>query len=150
MKGLGCTNALLTISHHHQTSLDAGMESNIVQFDFSAAFDIVSHSGLLFKLKSIGICRCVLSICRVFLSDHRQRFVVDGAASEFELDCLLCLSWLRTDYLPMQMIRHYWQLFTCQQTDLLLLPPLIGNPPMVTWSCLGFLSELVPNSTPLA
>ena len=32
-------------------SLDTGMESYIVQLDFSAVFDGVSHSGLLFKLK---------------------------------------------------------------------------------------------------
>ena len=30
-KGLDCTDALLTISHHLQKSLDAGMESYIVQ-----------------------------------------------------------------------------------------------------------------------
>ena len=54
-KCLGCTDALLTISHHLQKSLDAGMESYIVQLDFSAAFDRVRHNGLLFKLESIGI-----------------------------------------------------------------------------------------------
>ena len=36
--GLSCTDALLTISHHLQKSLDAGMESHIVQLNFSAAF----------------------------------------------------------------------------------------------------------------
>ena len=41
-KGLGCTDALLTISHHLQKSLDAGMESYIVQLDFSAVFDSVT------------------------------------------------------------------------------------------------------------
>ena len=46
---------LITISHHLQKSLDTGMESYILQLDFSAAFDRVSHSGLLFKLKSIGV-----------------------------------------------------------------------------------------------
>ena len=46
--GLGCTDALLAISHHLQKSLDAGMESYIVQLDFIAAIDRVSHSGLLF------------------------------------------------------------------------------------------------------
>ena len=94
-----------------------------------------------------------------------------------------CLSWLRSDYLPMQMTPHNWQLFTSQQTDLLLLPPThteawlgfrssvitgawyliltkwrhysLTDPglwalPMVTWSCLKFLSELVPTSTSLA
>ena len=58
------------------------MESYIVQLDFSAAFDRVSHSGLLFKLKYICVGGSVLSICRELLSNRRQRVVVDGAASE--------------------------------------------------------------------
>ena len=62
-KGQGCTDALLTISHHLQNSLDAGMESYIVQLDFSTACDRVSYSGLLFKLKFIGGGGSVLSIC---------------------------------------------------------------------------------------
>ena len=84
-KGLGCADALLTISHHLQKSLDAGMESYIVQLDFSAAFDRVSHGGLLFKLKSDGVggSAHVLSICREFLSNRRQRVMVDGATSEW-------------------------------------------------------------------
>ena len=59
------------------------MESYLVQLDFSAAFDRVSHSGLLFKLKSIGVGGCVLSISREFLSYRRQRVVADVAASEY-------------------------------------------------------------------
>ena len=39
-----------------------GMESYIVQLDFSAACDRVSHSDLLFKFKSIGVGGSVLSI----------------------------------------------------------------------------------------
>ena len=79
---MGCTDALLTISSHLQKDLDAGMES-LCHLDFSAAFDRVSHSGPLFKLKSIGVGGSVVSICREFLSDRRQRVVVDGAASEW-------------------------------------------------------------------
>ena len=52
-KGLGCTDELLTISHHLQKSLDTGMKSYIVQLNFSAAFDRVSHSGSLFKLSRL-------------------------------------------------------------------------------------------------
>ena len=59
------------------------MESYIVQPDFSAAFDRVSRSGLLFKLKSVGEGGSVLSICREFFSNRRQRVVVDGATSEW-------------------------------------------------------------------
>ena len=58
----GCTDAMLTTSHHLQKSLDAGMESYIVQLNFSAAFDRVSHSGLTFKLKPIGVGGSMLSI----------------------------------------------------------------------------------------
>ena len=76
-------DALLTISHHLHNSLDTGMESYIVHLDFSAAFDRVSNSDLLFKLKSIGVGGSVLSICREFLSNRRQRVVVDGATSEW-------------------------------------------------------------------
>ena len=121
------------------------MESYIVQLHFSAAFDRVSHRGLLFKLKSIGVGGIVLSICREFLSNRRERVVVEGATSEWipivsgmpkEVCWVLfgssfmpvkCLSWWRTGYMSMLMTPHYWQLFASQQTDLLLLPPLTGT-----------------------
>ena len=81
-KSLGCSNAPFTISHHLQKSLDAGLESYIVQLNFSAAIDRVCHSGLLFKLKSIGAGGSALSICRKFIPNRRQRVVVDGATCE--------------------------------------------------------------------
>ena len=59
------------------------MESYIDQLNFSVAFDRVSHSGLLFKLRYICADGSVLSICREFLSNRRKRVVVDGAASEW-------------------------------------------------------------------
>ena len=43
----------------------------------------MSYSGLIFKLKSTGVGGSVLSICREFLSNRRQRVVVDGATSEW-------------------------------------------------------------------
>ena len=55
------------------------MESYILKQGFSAAFDRMSYSGLLLQLKSIGVGGSVLSICREFLSNLSQRFVVDGA-----------------------------------------------------------------------
>ena len=69
-KGLGYTDALLTISDHLQKTLNAWMQSYIVQLDFSAAFDGMSHRGLLFKMKSIGVGGSVLFICRAFLADR--------------------------------------------------------------------------------
>ena len=115
----------------------------------------MSHSSLIFKLKSIGVGGSVLSICTEFLSDRRQRVVVDGAASEW----IPIISGVQQGsvfgpflfilytsemfelvedrlFTYMQMTPHYWQLFASQQTDLLLLPSLTG-----TW--LGFRSGAV-------
>ena len=115
--------------------------------------DRVSHSGLLFKLKPISVGGSVLSICKEFLSNLRQRVVVDGATSEwipivFGVPQGSVLGPLLFSLYDSQMIElvenrlytclcwwpHYWQLFASQQTDLLLLPPLAG-----TW--LGFRSD---------
>ena len=43
----------------------------------------MSHSGLTRKFRSIGVGGSVLSICTELHSDHRQRVMVDGAASEW-------------------------------------------------------------------
>ena len=84
-KGMGYTDALLTLNHHHQRSLNTGIESYFVQLDFSAAFDIVSYSGLLFlfKLKSIGVGGSVMLISREFLTSRWKRVVFVGATSEW-------------------------------------------------------------------
>ena len=71
------------ISSPSEVLIDTRMDSYNVQLDFSAAFDRLSHSDLLFKLKSIGVGGSVLSICREFLSNRRQRVVVVGATSEW-------------------------------------------------------------------
>ena len=49
---------------------------------YCIAIDRMSHSSLLFKLKSICVGGRVLSICREFISIRRQRVVVDSATSE--------------------------------------------------------------------
>ena len=80
-KGLGCCDALLTVSHLLQKSLDAGCESRVVQLDFSAAFDRVNHAGLIYKLQCVGVGGVLLDVCREFLSERSQKVVVDGASS---------------------------------------------------------------------
>ena len=50
--------------------------------DFIAAFDRVSHSDVLFKLKYIGVDGSVLPNCTEFLSNRTQRVMDNGSASE--------------------------------------------------------------------
>ena len=101
----------------------------------------MSHSGLLFKLKSIGVGGSVLSICREFLFNRRQRVVVDGATIEWILiasgvsqgsvlgPLLFILYTSEMFELVENRLYAYaddstlLQLFASQQTDLLFLPP---------------------------
>ena len=64
---LGTLDALLTLSHHLQVALERSMEGTLVQLNFSVAFDRVSHCGMLYKLRSIGIREQFLSIVLEFL-----------------------------------------------------------------------------------
>ena len=68
-EGLGTCDALLCVSRTLQSALERGQEARILQIDFSAAFDMVNHLGILYKLCSVGIGGSVLSILTQFLSN---------------------------------------------------------------------------------
>ena len=56
-----------------------GSQIVIAVLDFSKAFDIVPHDGLLSKLKHYGIdVKIWLWICNFLLKNRKQRVVVDG------------------------------------------------------------------------
>ena len=65
-RGLGTYDGLYTLSHRLQVALDRGMKVTLVQLDFSAEFDRVSHDGLLNKHRSIGVAGQFLSIVSEF------------------------------------------------------------------------------------
>ena len=67
-KGLGTCDALFCVTHTLQSALESGHEARIVQIDFSAAFDMVNHLGILYKLCYMGIGCSGLSILTQFLS----------------------------------------------------------------------------------
>ena len=83
-KKLGTCDALLDISSLVQVNLDKGFETRIVQIDFSAAFDLVNHSALVYKLEELGIGGYLLNILKDFLHNRKQRVLVNGAASELK------------------------------------------------------------------
>ena len=53
-----------------------------MQIDFSAAFDMVNHQGILYRLSSFGIGGSVLSVLTQFLSNRSQFVLVDGCRSK--------------------------------------------------------------------
>ena len=57
------------------------MEGRLVQLNFSAVYDKVSHRSLLYKLRSIGVEEQFFYIMSVLLSDRRHRVRFDGKTS---------------------------------------------------------------------
>ena len=51
--------------------------------DFAKAFDSVPHERLLLKLRSLGICGNLLKWLRFFLTQRKQRVVINGAYSDW-------------------------------------------------------------------
>ena len=82
-KGLGACDAVLTISDRVQKALDSGSEARMIGLDFSAAFDRVNHKALIYKLRQLGIGGSFLKILTEFLTDRKQRVVVDGHYGEW-------------------------------------------------------------------
>ena len=54
-------SALLRVCHDVRHAVDIGQVTILVLFDFSKAFDTVSHSKLLFKLRGFGFSDIVLT-----------------------------------------------------------------------------------------
>ena len=67
-RGLGTSDALLTLVHDLQSGLDTRSEARVVSLDFSSAFDLVNHSALLFKLESVGVGGNFLKVIRNFFN----------------------------------------------------------------------------------
>ena len=81
--GDSCTNQLLSITHEIYSSFDNGFEVRGVFLDISKAFDKVWHDGLLYKLKQNGISGKLLNLISDFLSNRKQRVVLNGNYSSW-------------------------------------------------------------------
>ena len=76
--GDSCINQLLSITHNIYKSFDDGYEVRGVFLDISKAFDRVWHDGLIFKLQENGISGNLLNILKHFLTNRKQRVVLNG------------------------------------------------------------------------
>ena len=79
------TNQLLSLIHDVHVAFDDSscLEVRSVYLDMSKAFDKVWHEGLLFKLKQNGIEGNLLALLTNYLSNRRQRVVLNGKSSEW-------------------------------------------------------------------
>ena len=76
-------NQLLSITHSIFEAFDCNptLEVRSVYLDISKAFDRVWHEGLIYKLKRCGVSGNLLLLLKSFLSDRKQRTVLNGQAS---------------------------------------------------------------------
>ena len=80
-KCVGTCDSLLNSVCAGQGELDGGRELAVVQLDFSAAFDRVSHCGVLFKFQDTGIGCPILAVLGDFLCERTQVVKIDGVRS---------------------------------------------------------------------
>ena len=78
-----CETQLLTLVHELSLALDRKEQIDLAILDFSKAFDRVPHQRLLRKIHHYGVRGQTHAWIRDFLSDRKQRVVVDGAFSDF-------------------------------------------------------------------
>ena len=100
--------------------LDAGMQSYVVQLDFSSVFDRVSSNWSLLVL--VAVCCLIVGSSSPTEGSESWFMVLLESGSQSFLAChrvvcwvlfwssflpVKCLSYWRTDYMPMLMTPHY-------------------------------------------
>ena len=85
--GYSTQSALLRVCHDVRHAVDMGRVTILVLFDFSKAFDTVSYSKLLIKLRGLGFSDVELTWVQSYLTDRTQAVVDEGGG---------CSSWLTT------------------------------------------------------
>ena len=84
--GDSTTNQLLDLIDTIHQSFDAlpTLEVRAVFMDISKAFDKVWHEGLIFKLKQNGISGSLLNFLKNYLSNRKQRVVLNGSCADYK------------------------------------------------------------------
>ena len=82
--GDSTTNQLLYLLDEIHQAFDStkSFEVRAVFLDISKAFDKVWHDGLIFKLQQNGISGNILKLFQNYLSNRKQRMVVNGSYSD--------------------------------------------------------------------
>jgi ribonucleases P/MRP protein subunit RPP40 len=83
-KNRSCLTNLLEFMETVASRLDRGEPLDIIYLDFQKAFDKVPFSRLILKLEAMGINGNLLDWIRGWLSERKQRVVLNGYMSEWE------------------------------------------------------------------
>ena len=84
LKARSCLTNMLCFLEEITKWIDVGSPVDIIYVDFQKAFDKVPHQRLLPKLKAHGIGDSITDWIEQWLTDRRQRVVVDGEVSNWK------------------------------------------------------------------
>ena len=84
LKARSCLTNMLCFLEEITKWIDVGSPVDIIYLDFQKAFDKVPHQRLLLKLKAHGIGDSITDWIEQWLTDRRQRVVVDGEVSTWK------------------------------------------------------------------
>ena len=84
LKARSCLTNMLCFLEEIIKWIDVGSPVDIIYLDFQKAFDKVPHQRLLLKLKAHGIGDSITDWIKQWLTDRRQRVVVDGEVSNWK------------------------------------------------------------------
>ena len=83
LSGRSCLTNLLHTYEQITSLVDAGIPCDLLFLDFKKAFDSVSHTNLIEKLKSFGFPPPMVSWVYSYLHGRRQRVCLRGSASDW-------------------------------------------------------------------
>ena len=84
LKARSCLTNMLCFLEEITKWIDVGSPVDIIYLDFQKAFDKVPHQRLLLKLKAHGIGDSITDWIEQWLTDRRQRVVVNGEVSNWK------------------------------------------------------------------
>ncbi|CAM4614010.1 unnamed protein product, partial [Caretta caretta] len=83
-KGRSCLTNLIAFYDEITGSVDEGKAVDVLFLDFSKAFDTVSHSILVSKLRKYGLDECTIRGVESWLDCRAQRVVINGSMSSWQ------------------------------------------------------------------
>jgi len=84
LKARSCLTNLLCFFEEITKWVDDGSPVDVIYLDFQKAFDKVPHQRLLLKLKAHGIGEGLVNWIEKWLTDRRQRVIVEGETSNWK------------------------------------------------------------------
>ena len=84
LKARSCLTNCLCFFEEITKWVDEGSQVDVIYLDFQKAFDKVPHQRLILKLKSHGMGNSIINWIEQWLTDRKQRVVVDGEVSSWK------------------------------------------------------------------